>query len=709
MRDNGPVTNREIEMADGVLLVSRTDTRGKITFVNKAFVDISGFSETELLGSPHNLVRHPDMPPVAFANLWETIKAGRPWEGLVKNRSKSGDHYWVKANVTPLTVNGEVTEFISIRSKPSREDVAAAERIYAAIRAGGGKEYGLLDGQIVEQGFGPRLRNAMASIAGRLVPTTLVLALIILALGGRALSAGGDAATTIGLMLAGILVAGVGSVSVLGMVRRPLRLVEAHLDAIARGDLMAVIPSSGVAEFARIRSQLRAVKAKLNYALQERAERQRQAEEERIAALQAMAETVEREAGRAVEQVALRTGSMAQDADAMATSAERVSVNAQSVAAAAEQALSNAQTVAAATEELAASIREISSQIAHSSAVTRKAVENGQRTQGTIQSLSDAVGRIDEVVKLITDIASQTNLLALNATIEAARAGEAGKGFAVVAQEVKNLANQTARSTEEITRQIAEIQGVTGTAVEAVAEIGDTIGEIDQISSAIAAAMEEQAAATQEISRSVVETSNAAEIGDTIGEIDQISSAIAAAMEEQAAATQEISRSVVETSNAAQEVSVRIAAVSSDADQTGSQATGVRAGSDEVAGSIDELRRVLVRVVRTSTSDADRRRSPRFRVNEACTVGVHGRDQSCNIRDLSSGGAMLIGVTGLTAGDRGTLRLDRHGLSLGFEVRALDKGAVHVRFGDADAASPRFREAFGQMTRGLQPIAGNAA
>ncbi|MBP2293818.1 methyl-accepting chemotaxis protein [Azospirillum rugosum] len=664
MRDNGPVTNREIEMADGVLLVSRTDTRGKITFVNKAFVDISGFSETELLGAPHNLVRHPDMPPVAFANLWETIKAGRPWEGLVKNRAKSGDHYWVKANVTPLTENGQVTEFISIRSKPSREAVAEAERVYAAIRAGGGKEYGLMDGQIVHRGFGTWVANLVSSIAGRMVATTFGLVLVTLVLGWMTLTDNDPPAAVAGLLVVAFLLALFGTLGVLGTVRRPLGLVEQHLDAIARGDLMAAIPSSGVAEFARIRSQLRAVKAKLNYALQERAERQRQAEEERIAALQSMAETVEREAGRAVEQVALRTGTMAQDADAMAGSAERVSVNAQSVAAAAEQALANAQTVAAATEELAASIREISSQIAHSSAVTRRAVENGQRTQGTIQSLSEAVGRIDEVVKLITDIASQTNLLALNATIEAARAGEAGKGFAVVAQEVKNLANQTARSTEEITRQIAEIQGVTGTAVSAVAEIGDTIGEIDQISSAIAAAMEEQAAATQEISRNVVETSNAA-----------------------------------------QEVSVRIAAVSRDADQTGSQATGVRSGSDEVATSIDELRRVLVRVVRTSTADADRRRNPRFRVNEPCTVVVRGVDQTCSIRDLSCGGAMLTGVSGLSIGDSGTVRIDRFSLSLSFEVRAKDKETVHVRFAEADASLARFRDAFAQLTRGLTPIA----
>ena len=664
MRDNGPITNREIEMAEGVLLVSRTDTRGKITFVNKAFVDISGFSEAELIGAPHNLVRHPDMPPVAFANLWETIKAGRPWEGLVKNRAKSGDHYWVKANVTPLTENGQITEFISIRSKPSREAVAEAERVYAAIRAGGGTEYGLSDGQIVRRGFGAWVSDAMSSIAGRLLATNGGLVLVTALLGGMALTDNDAPGAVAALLAVALLLALFGTLGVLGTVRRPLALVEQHLDAIARGDLMTALPGSGVAEFARIRSQLRAVKAKLNYSLQERAERQRQSEEERVTALQSMAETVEREAGRAVEQVALRTGAMAQDADAMAGSAERVSVNAQSVAAAAEQALANAQTVAAATEELAASIREISSQIAHSSAVTRRAVENGQRTQGTIQSLSEAVGRIDEVVKLITDIASQTNLLALNATIEAARAGEAGKGFAVVAQEVKNLANQTARSTEEITRQIAEIQGVTGTAVAAVAEIGETIGEIDQISSAIAAAMEEQAAATQEISRNVVETSSAA-----------------------------------------QEVSARIADVSRDADQTGAQAGGVRSGSDEVATSIDELRRVLVRVVRTSTADADRRRNPRYRVNEPCTVVVRGVDQSASIRDLSSGGAMLAGLSGLAIGDRGTVRLDRFALLIGFEVRANDKGTVHVRFAEADASLARYRDAFAQLTKGLSPIA----
>lgn len=141
MRDNGPVTNREVEMTDGDLLVSKTDTGGRITFVNDAFTAISGFSEQELLGAPHNLIRHPDMPKEAFADLWATVKAGRPWEGLVKNRCKNGDHYWVRANVTPLVENGQVTGYISIRSKPSRADVAAAAALYDSIR--GGRAHGV--------------------------------------------------------------------------------------------------------------------------------------------------------------------------------------------------------------------------------------------------------------------------------------------------------------------------------------------------------------------------------------------------------------------------------------------------------------------------------------------------------------------------------------------------------------------------------------
>jgi methyl-accepting chemotaxis protein len=138
MRTNLPVTGREVELADGEVIVSHTDTKGKIVSINRSFVRISGFTEVELIGQPHNIVRHPDMPEAAFADFWSTLKAGRPWVGMVKNRCKNGDHYWVEAHATPLFDGETVTGYMSVRKKPTRAQVAEAERAYALLRSGKG-------------------------------------------------------------------------------------------------------------------------------------------------------------------------------------------------------------------------------------------------------------------------------------------------------------------------------------------------------------------------------------------------------------------------------------------------------------------------------------------------------------------------------------------------------------------------------------------
>ncbi|MBL4691809.1 MAG: HAMP domain-containing protein [Magnetovibrio sp.] len=243
-----------------------------------------------------------------------------------------------------------------------------------------------------------------------------------------------------------------------------------------------------------------------------------------------------------LETVALSTTKMEATANSLSTTAEQTSQQAQTVAAASGEASSNVQTVASASEELSSSIQEISRQVAQSTTISSTAVLEVESTNAEIQGLADASNKIGEVVAMITDIADQTNLLALNATIEAARAGDAGKGFAVVASEVKNLANQTAKATEEISAQISGIQGATQNAVAAIGNIGGTINQLNEIASAIAAAVEEQGAATQEIARNVEQAANGtADVSSNIAGVTQAAGQTGAAAAEVLTVANEVS------------------------------------------------------------------------------------------------------------------------------------------------------------------------
>jgi len=477
MKNNQPVTQREYQLANDALIMSITDPQSHIVYVNLDFIEASGFERAELTGQPHNMVRHPDMPAEAFADLWSTIKAGDSWVGLVKNRRKNGDHYWVRANATPIEQDGQITGYTSVRVKPSYQEVEAAEALYQKVREGRAGGLAFRKGLVVHRGLLAwmslfQLMSVRWRIRSALLLTTMLAALGLLVGGveGSALAIGFAA-----LALGGLA----GGVMLEQQIAAPLERVLEEAKRAAHGQSSQ---EAGLDRIDEIGMLMRAIhQANLN--------------------LQALLKDVTRRSsaiGASSTTVAQATSDLSRRTDSQASALE------QTVAAMEE--LSSVVQQNADNSTQAAKLAQTASEIAEQGG------EAVARVTDTMQGINDSSKRIADIISLIDGIAFQTNILALNAAVEAARAGEQGRGFAVVAGEVRALAGRSAEAAKEIkaliTDSVARVEQGTAQVDQAgttMAELVSGIRRVTQIIQEISVASNEQSNGLSQVSEATVQ------------------------------------------------------------------------------------------------------------------------------------------------------------------------------------------------------------
>ncbi|MBI2744687.1 MAG: PAS domain-containing protein [Burkholderiales bacterium] len=504
MRNNQPVSQTEYAVPPGRTLVSVTDLKGRITYCNPAFVEVSGYSSAELLGQPHNLVRHPDMPSEAFRDLWATIQAKQPWTGLVKNRRKNGDYYWVRANATPMLDGDTVTGYLSVRTLPSRAEVAAAEQLYRRMRTTEAGVLVLHRGQV-------RRRNLLGRVGQLLTPGSVGKIVLIQILAAAVVVVGPALALPLGATLGlGVLAIALASCANWSVFTRPLQSLVDDANHLASGDLSHTI-TTGASD---LTGQLQQALMQMSVNLR----------------------TVVADVRDEVDNLRDSVQEIADGNQDMSDRTESQASNLQQTAASMEQINGSAQQ----SETCAARSAELADVAADVTARSNEAVD---AVAQTMQGITEASARIGEIVHLIEGVAFQTNILALNAAVEAARAGDAGCGFAVVASEVRSLAQRAAESVRDIRTLIADSAQRVNVGSERTAQarerMGNALGAVTKVRSVL-----------EEIRGTVGEQhTGISQITEAIAQLDSITQQNAAMVEELAAAAKSVQGQVVGVSN----------------------------------------------------------------------------------------------------------------------------------------------------------------